>query len=356
MSTLTETPEPKDPVVARAEVIASNDPTAPDQHPSTQAATPVAPASVGALLKVGREKLGLSPGDIATKLRMGLKQVVALESSDFAALPTGTFLRGFVRNYAKAVALNADEVLVLLERTHSAAAAVKASSEVVPSQQNIKVPVPGGDLANPRARALAIGVVFLLLLGAVWYWWQYVFLARSDSGRTSASTALSVLIPSPEPSVSAGPPANALPPVSAPASTDVATTNQSVPLPATVDIAGAGLANLVQQPAVTPAVLSPPASVAPASEPARERIPPPIPGNAALGFTFSGESWVEVVDASGKTILSRRFKAGDAEEVSGRAPFVVVIGNAKSTRMAFNGREFDLDPFTRGAVARATVQ
>jgi cytoskeleton protein RodZ len=79
-------------------------------------------------------------------------------------------------------------------------------------------------------------------------------------------------------------------------------------------------------------------------------------GGAALGFTFSGESWVEVMDASGKKVLSRRFKAGDAEEVLGRAPFTVTIGNASSTRMAFNGREFALDPHTRGAVARVVVK
>ena len=92
------------------------------------------------------------------------------------------------------------------------------------------------------------------------------------------------------------------------------------------------------------------------TETIRPRSPVPPAGGAALGFTFSGESWVEVIDGSGKTILSRRYRAGDAEEVSGRAPFSVVIGNAKSTRMAFNGREFDLDPHTRGAVARVTVK
>jgi cytoskeleton protein RodZ len=77
---------------------------------------------------------------------------------------------------------------------------------------------------------------------------------------------------------------------------------------------------------------------------------------STLGFTFSGESWVEIIDSNGKTILSRRFKAGDTEEVVGRAPFSVVVGNAKSTRMAFNGREFALEPHTRVSVARVTVK
>ena len=126
MSNVIESSNPNDPVATRAGVIASNDPTSPDVQAAPPPAIPPAALSVGALLRESRERLGLSPADIASKLRMGLKQVTALENSDYAALPTGTFLRGFVRNYAKAVALNTNEVLALLEKTHSGAGAVKA--------------------------------------------------------------------------------------------------------------------------------------------------------------------------------------------------------------------------------------
>ena len=79
-------------------------------------------------------------------------------------------------------------------------------------------------------------------------------------------------------------------------------------------------------------------------------------GTGLLGFTFEGKSWVEVVDASGKTVLDKTFKSGDAEEVTGRAPFAVVIGNAQATRMAYNGKEIDLTPHTRASVARVNVK
>ena len=75
-----------------------------------------------------------------------------------------------------------------------------------------------------------------------------------------------------------------------------------------------------------------------------------------MGFTFSGDSWVEVIDGNGKSVLARRFKGGDVEEVVGRAPFSVVVGNAQSTRMAYNGKEIDLVPHTRVSVARVTVK
>ena len=47
--------------------------------------------SVGDLLRAGREKAGLSHGDVASRLRMGVKQVRALEEGDYLALPMGYF-------------------------------------------------------------------------------------------------------------------------------------------------------------------------------------------------------------------------------------------------------------------------
>lgn len=364
MSTVAETPNSEDAAPARLEVMASNDSTTSDaQARPLSGSGPVVPASVGALLREAREKLGLSSGDIATKLRMGLKQVVALENADYAAVPTGTFLRGFVRNYAKAVSLNADEVLALLEKTHSGAAAVKASSVVVPSLQNIKVPAPGGELATPNGRVLAAGIVVLLLLAAVWYWWEYVFPHRNDGVRANADITQLVAGPkvdTPTPTALASAPESIAVPVGAlaPAVVDGATPNPALEAPATAAVSNESATNSAASPAASTAVvLSQSLTIAKEPETTPVRAATGLGARTStLGFTFSGESWVEIIDSNGKTILSRRFKAGDTEEVVGRAPFSVVVGNAKSTRMAFNGREFALEPHTRVSVARVTVK
>ncbi len=68
MSAAGENPGVNDAVTARAEVIASNDPTVPNAQASASRAAPNEPASVGKLLRESREKLGLSSTDIATKL------------------------------------------------------------------------------------------------------------------------------------------------------------------------------------------------------------------------------------------------------------------------------------------------
>lgn len=58
---------------------------------------------VGEQLRQAREALGLQVGDIAQTLKLGSRQVEALESGDWQHLPGQTFIRGFVRNYARLV-------------------------------------------------------------------------------------------------------------------------------------------------------------------------------------------------------------------------------------------------------------
>jgi cytoskeleton protein RodZ len=79
-------------------------------------------------------------------------------------------------------------------------------------------------------------------------------------------------------------------------------------------------------------------------------------GGAVLRFKFRGNSWVEIKDGRGKLLLSRNNPGGSEAEVMGRPPFAIVVGNATEVQMFYNNREFDLEPHTRVAVARFTVE
>ena len=303
--------------------------------------------SVGELLRLARETAGLSPGDVASRLRMGVKQVRALEQEDYAALPTGTFLRGFVRNFAKEVGIEPERALGLLAENHKAAATISASAIVMPSQQNIKVVAEGGEFATPRARAFIAVAIAALLLTVVWWWWEYVRPHRAEGGLPkTVAEEKAVALPN----------AMQLPSVNG-APIDVTPMQEShPPLQVTPQISdkSSGSTSLPATP-VIPIVGATSPTVAAQIVPNAPR--PALPaGSGQLGFTFSGVSWVEVVDRNGKTVLDRKFKEGETEEVVGRAPFSVVIGNAQVTRMAYNGKEVDLLPHTRASVARVTVK
>ncbi len=309
------------------------------------------PKTVGELLRIAREKAGLSQGEIASRLRMGIKQVRALEQDDYSSLPKGTFLRGFVRNFAKEVGVAPDVALRLLAETHQEAASITASAVVMPAQQNISVPAPGGQLDTPRARILIALVIATLVLAIAWYWWEYVRPHRADGGRPKAvaeTTAVEV------------PVAVITPTEIAPSPNAGATQESPSALPAApqpdANLAATPPASVVPTTPVALTPIQPPEPVAAvAAAPATPRQTPPA-GTGMLGFTFSGKSWVEVVDSTGKSVMDKTFKDGETEELIGRAPFSVVIGNAQATRMAYNGKEIDLVPHTRASVARVTIK
>jgi cytoskeletal protein RodZ len=77
---------------------------------------------------------------------------------------------------------------------------------------------------------------------------------------------------------------------------------------------------------------------------------------ALLLLTFSGSSWVEVTDASGKVVVSQTAGAGEAIQPVGKPPFAVVIGDASKATVKVRGEAFDLEPVTRANIARFTVK
>jgi cytoskeleton protein RodZ len=103
---------------------------------------------------------------------------------------------------------------------------------------------------------------------------------------------------------------------------------------------------------------APPVSAPPLE--AKKAEPPKAPVNAAQGstlkFVFKGQSWVEVRDKQGKLLFSRLNSPGSDAEVSGKPPFNVIVGNAPEVQVFYDDREFDLEPHTKVAVARFTVE
>jgi cytoskeleton protein RodZ len=74
------------------------------------------PERVGDRLRTSREKLGLDLADVATKTRVPLRHLVAIEAGNYSALPGPTYCSGFVKAYARAV--GGDEVALARDLRH----------------------------------------------------------------------------------------------------------------------------------------------------------------------------------------------------------------------------------------------
>ncbi len=324
--------------------------------PASIGPVPAFPAadSPGLRLTAARQRAGLSVGDIAAKMRMSVQQIDAIERGDYAKLPTGTFLRGFVRSYAKLVGLDPEIMLTLLEETHADS---RRPSIVVPTQ-NIQMATPGERYSNPRARILLVLALVIAVSGGGAYWWLQIRPKTAERGDRSP-TKVTVAAPQPV--------ADPMPAASATAN-DVVQPLQSSQADAnatpsgTSDSISKNIAATAQDAPVAPVPQPAPltqttAPLAPAPGAAARSDKPTVPrGSSSLRFSFNGESWVEVVDGSGKTILSRKFQPSQAETIVAKLPVSVVIGNATVARLQYNDLDFDLTPHTRVSVARFTLK
>ena len=99
------------------------------------------------------------------------------------------------------------------------------------------------------------------------------------------------------------------------------------------------------QPLATAAL---PASGAAATQASAGAAALPAPGATQLGLKFSGLSWVEVSDASGRRLLQGLYAAGSAPRtVSGAPPLRVVLGNAAAVGLRVNDQPLALAGLVR---------
>lgn len=70
----------------------------------------------GQRLRTGRETLGLTQAEIATRMHLSVSYIRALEADDYDRLPKAAFVRGYIKNYAKLVNLPGDELANLYQQ------------------------------------------------------------------------------------------------------------------------------------------------------------------------------------------------------------------------------------------------
>ena len=66
---------------------------------------------LGSALQKAREQAGFSLPDMAARTRIPLKTLRAIEENNFAAVPSGIFVRSFIRTYAREVGVDPGEAI-----------------------------------------------------------------------------------------------------------------------------------------------------------------------------------------------------------------------------------------------------
>lgn len=346
-------------------------------------------SSPGTVLRGAREERGETVSEVAFALKLSPRQIDALENDDFAALPGMAFVRGFMRNYARYLGLDAAPLLDAVQRM-----AANDAPDLSPIR-NAEGQIPAGD-ARRRA-SFPVGAVVALAvvaLGVGWYFDWFRTEPVTEVVEPAPSFAPAPAQPLEEPVASPPVLAPSVAPVGAEndagaASADVLTGAAADASSADADAAGVtdaapeGVAATAPTPGETPsavdgAVDAPSAADVPSDPQAPANASDAVgvdgavaasaetaastdeatPGAAAAGqlsFRFSADSWVEVRDGSGSILHSGTNRAGSSRTVQGAPPFALVVGNSASVTLEHDGKPIDLAAHTRGSVARLTL-
>ena len=241
----------------------------PDQEPQAHSEL----ASFGEELRREREIRGISLKEIADATKISKRFLEAIERNDHKTLPAPVFTRGFVREYARYLGLNADD---MVNRYNYAAAGDDRIEKTphlerlvelqTPQQQRAKKGIP-----PPYARVdrnVVILLIIVVALGAVFYWAvMHRHMTRPDAD-VAAATPPRPVIPQPKP-------------IETPAASQV-----NEPLKMIVEV--------------------------------------------------QGDSWV-ILEADGKTVINERLHRGERREVEAQDSFRFrTVGNAGGVRLTLN--------------------
>lgn len=134
-----------------------------DEVETGQNAAPAQPERAGDILRKAREAQGLTVADIATRTRVPLRHLEAIEASDYSTLPSSTYAVGFTRAYARAMGI--DEVQIANLVRSDVAKLGSKKPEYEPYEMTDPSRVPSRGLAIV---ALGIAIAVLVLVG-LWY-------------------------------------------------------------------------------------------------------------------------------------------------------------------------------------------
>ncbi|MEX3021533.1 cytoskeleton protein RodZ [Kluyvera sp. STS39-E] len=318
-------------------------------HDQTEAQT------TGVRLRNAREQLGLSQQAVAERLCLKVSTVRDIEEDKAPAELASTFLRGYIRSYARLVHIPEEELLPMMEKQ----APIRAA-KVAPMQT-----FSLGKRRKKRDGWLMsfTWLVLFVVIGLTVAWWWQNHKAQQEEITTMADQSSVELKASGSDSQNIPLNTDA---ASTPAMTDTtATTDSNATTPVeTAPVATAAPTDTAQNNAiVAPSQANVDATAAPATTAPATALPTdpaqaaaPVADANALVMNFSADCWLEVTDATGKKLFSGLQRKGGNLNLAGQAPYKLKIGAPAAVQIEFQGKPVDLSRFIRtNQVARLTV-
>lgn len=278
--------------------------------------------SIGALLVDARRRAALNQSDIAEQINLPINKISSLENDDYDNLPESTYVRGYLRSYARLVGLDAEEIVKSYNELHHVESELDLSTSAKPSYDS--------------AFLWSTAAVMTILVGLLATWWidiknnqeQVVQLASTEEVQSISEKEKE---------------------------TPMANTENSEPAIQEPEIVEAEPAEAHQTGPVEEKALSA-ESVEYVTEEVEQAMEeesqdPTLVSmsneSEVLTVTFVEKSWTEIHDADSNTLMQGLIEQGVVKNLNGKPPFHIFLGNSPGVVIEVNGQYFDQSEFNR---------
>jgi cytoskeleton protein RodZ len=311
----------------------------------------------GSLLSQARNAKGFTAADIAQKLRLKVGIIEALERDEILSTISLTFTKGYVRSYAKLLGLNENHIIQLFNELH-------ISDDLTPKKMQSFSRKVSREHNDSRWMIVTYSIIALVILLSILWWVQHqsepFFAAKSNVPEAEQSVSDSLQTPVFDAIEDDSFTLNAV-------EIDSELTDLTNATEAEVDIeTGSDLAPYEQAEFADETTTAIPDFI-PNTNPENinqvltvlENNDPDVESELRLFaddnesmqdsnelveliFSFSGDCWIKITDATGNDIAYGVKKAGRVMPVIGQAPFSVILGAPRSVNVQYDGEPIDI--------------
>ena len=313
----------------------------------------------GSLLSQARNAKGFTAADIAQKLRLKVGIIEALERDEILSTISLTFTKGYVRSYAKLLGLNENHIIQLFNELH-------ISDDLTPKKMQSFSRKVSREHNDSRWMIVTYSIIALVILLSILWWVQHqsepFFAAKSNVPEAEQSVSESLQTPVFDAIEDDSFTLNAVE-----IDSELTDLTNATEAEAEVEIeTGSDLAPYEHAEFADESTTAIPDFI-PNTNPENidqvltvlENNDPDVESELRLFaddnesmqdsnelveliFSFSGDCWIKITDATGNDIAYGVKKAGRVMPVIGQAPFSVILGAPRSVNVQYDGEPIDI--------------
>lgn len=314
-----------------------------DQDQEQQVASGPASVTPGQLLRAAREEKQWTTHQVAAMLRLRVSLVEQLEADNYDKIEPTAYVRGYLRMLCKALELDEGQLMAAYQQMGFA--------EVAPAAINMKSfsKRKTRERNDHRLMLISYAVIGVVIAMAVIWWWQDMQAEGLFGGEDADARSTVVVETVTQPAPVVAPPVEETTPPEADVVDDLFELTEAEPV----------VEDELQVDEVIDGVIedsTEETTAAAVAETVRATENPLVDEpQANLHFTFSGECWVKVTDATGRDIAIGVKAAGYEMPLTGTPPFDIIVCKPEFVTLIYNDEPVDLSGYRRNRSVSLTL-